>query len=54
MTGSRRRITAAAGAKARPTAPGAEMRSNSPVMMIPDDSNSVASVAIRTIGSFFG
>ena len=38
------------------TAPvlGTVMRNNSPVMIAPEVSNSVANVAISTIGSFFG
>lgn len=54
MTGSRRLTDATTGANARLTVAGPEMRRSSPVMMMPDDSSKVASVAIRTIGSFFG
>ena len=55
ITGSRSgvRITAGADAKTAP-ARGAVMRSKSPVAIRPVESNSVASVAISTIGSFFG
>ena len=44
----------AAGETNAATARGAVMRNNSPVTIMPVESNSVASVAISTIGSFFG